>query len=107
MGVMQPSETTQVPKASPTELAIRGMTCSNCARHVTEAIQSVPAVASASVQLDAGRATVRWKGESNAPAVVEAVKGEGYGAELIEDGGRRIAGEKEQEAFENQNSKIK
>jgi len=33
------------------ELAISGMTCANCARHVTEAIQSVPVVQSASVNL--------------------------------------------------------
>ena len=37
--------------ATGTELAITGMTCGNCARHVTEAIQSVPGVRSATVRL--------------------------------------------------------
>jgi copper chaperone CopZ len=30
------------PAAPATELLVSGMTCNNCARHVTEAIQSVP-----------------------------------------------------------------
>jgi len=43
-----------------TELLVTGMNCQNCARHVTEAIQNVPGVRSASVSLEAGRASVRW-----------------------------------------------
>ena len=79
MGAVQTSDLKPTAKSLPTELAIKGMTCSNCARHVTEAIQSVPEVASASVQLDAGRATVRWNGVPDVPAVMEAVKEAGYG----------------------------
>jgi len=30
------------PRPAGTELAITGMTCGNCARHVAEAIQGVP-----------------------------------------------------------------
>ena len=44
----------------PTELAITGMTCPNCARHVTEAIQGVAGVRSALVSLEAGTASIRW-----------------------------------------------
>ncbi|MEK7780268.1 MAG: heavy metal-associated domain-containing protein, partial [Verrucomicrobiota bacterium] len=33
------------------ELRVEGMTCNNCARHVTEAIQSVSGVQSAMVSL--------------------------------------------------------
>ena len=54
---------TAAPQA--TELSVSGMTCGNCARHVTEAIQSVPGVHSASVNLDARRASVRWAAEQN------------------------------------------
>ncbi|HXJ73406.1 MAG TPA: cation transporter, partial [Candidatus Dormibacteraeota bacterium] len=32
-----------------TELSINGMTCGNCVRHVTEAIQGVPGVSGAQV----------------------------------------------------------
>jgi Cu+-exporting ATPase len=64
-----------------TILKIDGMSCQNCARHVREALQGVPGVAYAEVDLDAGRATV--KGEGNGPeipALVEAVGRAGYTA---------------------------
>jgi Cu+-exporting ATPase len=71
---------------SGTELAVTGMTCGNCARHVTDAIQSVPGVRSATVSLDSRHASVRWAPGTprNVAAVVEAVEKEGYGAKVIE-----------------------
>ncbi len=42
-----------------TELLVDGMTCQNCARHVTEAIQSAPGVRSGSVSLERKSASVR------------------------------------------------
>src|SRR2546430_1744952 len=81
-----------------TELEISGMTCGNCARHVTEAIQNVPGVQSATVSLDARQASVRWamEGGSNVPAVIKAVKEAGYEAHTAEvrahdHGGRTLA----------------
>ena len=71
------------------------MTCQNCARHVTDAIQSVPGVRSASVMLEGGRATVRWVSDAsqNIPAVIQAVAAAGYEARLVEtaahDGGEQ------------------
>jgi len=58
------------------------MSCNNCARHVTEAIQSVPGVRSATVVLAAGRASVRWNSDvaPDVPALVAAVKKAGYDA---------------------------
>jgi Cu+-exporting ATPase len=70
--------------AAPTELAISGMTCNNCARQVREAIQGVPAVANVSVQLEAGRAAVRWQGTPDVPAVVKAVEAAGFEARAAE-----------------------
>ena len=72
--------------ASGTELAITGMTCSNCARHVAEAIQAVPGVGSATIRLEANRASVRWAAgaEQNVPAVIHAVVEAGYGANVLE-----------------------
>ena len=66
------------------------MTCQNCARHVTDAIQSVPGVRSASVMLEGGRATVRWASDAsqNIPAVVQAVAAAGYEARLAEAAAR-------------------
>src|ERR1700722_7277551 len=77
--------------AAATELIIGGMTCANCARHVTEAIQGVPGVAGATGQLDAGRATVRWKTAANAPAVVRAVEEAGYEASEVSQGATATA----------------
>src|ERR1700741_3540400 len=69
-----------------TELSVSGMTCGNCARHVTEAIQSVPGVRSATVSLDSRSASVRWTsgGEQNVAALVQAIEKEGYGAKVLE-----------------------
>lgn len=57
------------------------MTCSNCARHVTNAIQSVPEVRSAAVSLENNQATVRWSAGKNVSAVLQAVQKAGYEAE--------------------------
>ena len=42
------------------ELAVNGMTCSNCARYVKKAIGGVREVGSALVSLEQKRAAVRW-----------------------------------------------
>jgi Cu+-exporting ATPase len=80
-----------------TELSVTGMTCGNCARHVTEAIQSVPGVRSATVSLDSRSASVRWApgGKHDVTAVVQAVEKEGYGAkvrEVHDQGEHELAG---------------
>ena len=73
------------PPAADTELLVSGMTCNNCARHVTEALQSVPGVRSASVQLEAHRATVRWSDEkAGDSALLAAIKDAGYAARIVE-----------------------
>src|SRR5439155_3447891 len=67
------------------EFAVTGMNCNNCARHVSEAIQSVPGVTSAVVRLEEGRATVRWQPGALAQPenIVRAVKEAGYEAAPI------------------------
>ena len=69
-----------------TELLVGGMNCNNCARHVTEAIQGVSGVRSATVLLEAGHASVRWNpgAEQNVPAIIEAVQKAGYTANEIQ-----------------------
>jgi len=73
-----------------TELLVTGMTCNNCARHVTGAIQGVPGVRHAAVMLEAGRASVHWTPGANADvdAVLRAVKAAGYSAKPVEAAGR-------------------
>jgi len=77
-----------------TELLVSGMTCNNCARRVTDAIQSVPGVRHAAVMLEAGRASVHWSAGANADvdAVLAAVKAAGYGAKPVEPGGHDHSG---------------
>lgn len=59
------------------KLKIEGMTCQNCVRHVTEALQKIPGAADVIVDLQSGTATV--EGVSAAQAVA-AVEEEGYEA---------------------------
>ena len=72
--------------AGVTEIRVAGMTCNNCARHVTEALQTVPGVRSASVLLDAGRASVRWAADAtpDLTSVLSAVKQAGFEAEAVD-----------------------
>jgi Cu+-exporting ATPase len=74
----------QSPRRALTELAVSGMTCGNCVRHVTQALQSVPGVQSAVVNLEAQQAKVRWSTEPDVQAIIKAVQDEGFGAQVIE-----------------------
>jgi Cu+-exporting ATPase len=71
-----------------TNLLVEGMTCQNCARHVTEAIQGTPGVRSASVSLEKKSASVRWHPESprDISAVLSAIQQAGYEARAIQPG---------------------
>ncbi len=75
------------------------MTCGHCAQRVTEAIQSVPGVGSATVSLEAGQAQVRWLADAgrDAEAVIQAIGKAGYKAGIIQPlerdhGERKLAG---------------
>src|SRR6187401_2035216 len=67
-----------------TELLVSGMTCNNCARHVTEALRSVPGVQRAVVDLEHGAATVHWspKTEHNTSLLLSALDEAGYSGEI-------------------------
>ncbi len=77
-----------------TELAINGMNCSNCVRHVTEALQGVPGVASAMVSLENNRAAIRWisSDAGDVSSLVRAVKDAGYEATPLEPAQQAGAG---------------
>ncbi len=86
-------------RAADTRLLVKGMTCSNCARHVGEAARSVAGVRSASVDLEGGLATIQWQpgvaGDS-AP-VISAIEQAGYEAAKApeaagDQGEQRLAG---------------
>jgi copper chaperone len=61
-----------------TVFEIRGMTCDNCVKHVTQAVQAVPGVRHVHVELATNSARV--EGDFDAGKVVAAVEEEGYEA---------------------------
>jgi Cu+-exporting ATPase len=71
---------------STTELTVDGMTCGNCARHVTDALQAVSGVRSAAVSLEGKSASVKWAqgADQNDKALVHAVEEAGYEAKIVE-----------------------
>lgn len=63
-------------------LEVRGMTCGNCARHVTEALSKIAGVRSVRVNLTPGSAVIR-AGDGFSPcAALRAVRDSGYEADL-------------------------
>ena len=79
------------PETSWVDLDITGMTCSGCAASVERALENVPGVADAEVNLALERARVTWLGHDVATAaLVDAVKVAGDGAQAgCVDIGRR------------------
>jgi Cu+-exporting ATPase len=82
-----------------TELQVTGMTCGHCAQRVTEAIQSVAGVESATVSLEAGQAQARWRPDASpdVEAVIKAIEKAGYKAGIVQprghdQGERKLAG---------------
>lgn len=61
-----------------TRLDVQGMTCGHCSAAVKRALEGVPGVDSALVDLEAGRATVT--GSAPVEALITAVVDEGYTA---------------------------
>lgn len=60
------------------EVALEGMSCENCARHVREALTRLPGVASVTVDLARGRAKVEAGAEVADEAIIHALDEEGY-----------------------------
>ncbi|WLR95216.1 heavy metal translocating P-type ATPase [Shinella zoogloeoides] len=61
------------------KLSISDMTCASCVRRVEKAIEKVPGVTGAAVNLATEKADVTFAGAPNAMAVVDAVRKAGYG----------------------------
>ncbi|MBO9540777.1 cation transporter [bacterium] len=62
-------------------LKVSGMTCNNCVKHVTHALEAVPGVTAATVELESGVA--RIEGDASLEALVAAVREEGYDAAAV------------------------
>jgi copper chaperone len=68
-------------------IAIEGMTCDNCVRHVTKALRSVNGVKSVEVDRNSARANVTFDTtKTHMPALMDALKRSGYHARPFADG---------------------
>ncbi len=65
---------------SETMLNVIGMTCQHCVSAVTKALKDVPGVKSAEVSLEKKQAVVQ--GTADPQALIQAVKSEGYDAQV-------------------------
>lgn len=61
-----------------TKIVVQGMTCGNCVRHVTEALEEVQGVSSVDVQLEGGNVTIESAADLDAAALKSAVEEAGY-----------------------------
>ncbi|MGG7565412.1 heavy metal translocating P-type ATPase [Rhodovulum sp. DZ06] len=88
-------------------LALSGMTCAGCAGRVERALAAAPGVIRASVNLATETADIRIAaGETDAPALIEAVRKAGYDARLEDDGSEAAAEEEAARAARDRNELI-
>ncbi len=82
-------------------LQIQGMTCASCVTHVGGALRSVPGVLKAEVSLAAERAHVAFDPAAvGVEALVKAVKGAGYTANVAGEGAAAEGQERQRKASE-------
>lgn len=60
-------------------IAVTGMTCANCVRHVTEALSGLPGVRSVSVDLASGRVELDVEAHVDAATLARTLEAEEYG----------------------------
>lgn len=63
-----------------TEIAVEGMSCQHCVRAVKEALEAIPGVRRADVELEPGRARLTMDQEVPFEDLAAAVREEGYDA---------------------------
>jgi mercuric reductase len=65
-------------------MRVTGMTCDHCAKTVEKVLDTVPGVTAARVSYAEGMARVEARDGIAASGLIDAVKGKGYGAELLD-----------------------
>lgn len=85
------------------EVGIRGMTCASCVRRVERALQKLPGVVQASVNLTTEKALVRYLSEAIGPRRIrEAIRDAGYEPVELTASGTSSAGDEEGRALRRQ-----
>ncbi len=69
-----------------TDLSVPAMHCGNCIQAVERALNALPGVEAARVNLSSKRATIRWHDSATPPPFVETLRGIGYDAHLFDPG---------------------
>lgn len=67
------------------KLSVQGMSCENCANHVTEALEKVPGVTKVTVSLRDNTAEVELRADAGdvTPQLLQAVEQAGYQAQVV------------------------
>jgi Cu+-exporting ATPase len=69
-----------------TVLRVEGMSCQNCARHVRDAIQGLPGISYAKVDLDKAEAVVKWNDDSARETdLLKALETAGYPSQVFQE----------------------
>lgn len=63
-----------------TELAVAGMTCPSCTRHISSALTKVAGISDVEVRLKTGTVIVRHDPDASLPKMLEALQDAGYSA---------------------------
>lgn len=71
-----------------TILAVEGMTCGSCVRHVDAALRRLDGIAAVEVRLKDGRVHVDHDERASDPAMIEALGEAGYRARLYDAAAR-------------------
>ena len=69
----------QVATGEKVSIPVTGMTCAACVSHVEHALEGVPSVTGAVVNLATERATVTWDSEAALEEAIDAIEDAGYG----------------------------
>ncbi|MBN8970523.1 MAG: cadmium-translocating P-type ATPase [Rhizobiales bacterium] len=72
-----------------TDLSVPAMHCGGCIQTVERALNALPGVEGARVNLSSKRATIRWHDSATPPPFVETLRGIGYDAHLFDPSAER------------------
>ncbi len=59
-------------------LKVEGMSCNNCVKHVTEALEALPGISEIEITLAEGKVAFRSTGAASEEQIAEALEDAGY-----------------------------